>query len=677
MTFSKTVWMIVSFMIGLIGLRAVTITGYDAAVHDRFTGGFPLEPVPNVGGGFIGLGYDWSGVGWSTTTHASSSYKGFGLLSPVHFLAAQHYEHAPDLTQGVRVLTQEGVVASATPASISNLGQGVVLTAHSITAHDLAIGTLASPVAAPTTVARYAVLDLHAASGGNTLGNYSNLDLLLYGRSNTTNGSPRIGTTPVSQIAAVGSDPTQLVIVTTRNDVQLLGGDSGSPAFHGWTNPNGDKVLTVVGVNSAIDATNGFNYISFLGSTAAMAAANTVMVPVGFALRVDGNVSNTWVGSSSTSIGNRGAWGLNPRANAPSDKYVLFDAATAGNGRAVTVDSNVNLRGLYFKATVAEGDGFTFSGASTLTLGRGGITNYDEARQVINAALTLGDHQYWDVGSGGVTATAINTNGRLLEIAGEGTAIITGAVSGGGGLALTGQRLELSGTSTYTGGTWVHDGRLAVSGNIASSSGVVLAAAGELAGTGTVGVISGAGSVHPGASPGILTAEAVDPTDGLGFFFEFTQLGSPNYGDATASGNDVLRLTGGAPFLAPLSEANTLAIFLNVPGGLGLNDVLRGGFFLDLAVDFSASIGGTFAYYLADPAGTLTYDGTLYSLYEGGLSFLVQAVAETAVFASGTQDGFVMELTVIPEPSMVAMGVVAGMAAWWGRRRRLSSKALL
>jgi len=347
---------------------ALDVVGYTAAANDRFASGFPSAPVANSSSSFIGLDYDWSGVGWS----AADGTKGFGFLSPRHYLVAAHY-------------------------------------------------------------------------GGAT---------------------------------------------------------------------------TLV-------------------------------------LRIVGNPSNTWVGSASQSIGNRSAWGLSPPQNPPADRYVLFDAATAGGGRSVLVDSAANERGMFFKSTAATGDGFSFTGASTLTIGRGGIVNYDNARQTISAPITLGSSQYWDVGPGGVTAGAINTAGYLLEVAGSGTGILSGVVSGSGGLALSGSLLELSGSNTYSGGTWVHSGRLVVDGSITASSGVTVNAGGSLGGSGLVAALGGSGSIDPGGSPGILTAPSLDPTAGLGFNFEFTQVGPPTWGNPAASGNDVLRLQNiTTPFTAALSSAN-------------------------------------------------------------------------------------------------------------------------
>jgi hypothetical protein len=94
----------------------------------------------------------------------------------------------------------------------------------------------------------------------------------------------------------------------------------------------------------------------------------------------------------------------------------------------------LGLRGLSFKSTGSGTLGFTFSGTGTLTVGRGGITNYDTSRQTISSTIALGASQYWDVGPGGVTAAAINTGtaGYLLEIDGSGTARLNGAISGSG-----------------------------------------------------------------------------------------------------------------------------------------------------------------------------------------------------------------------------------------------------
>ena len=284
----------------------------------------------------------------------------------------------------------------------------------------------------------------------------------------------------------------------------------------------------------------------------------------------------------------------------------------------------------------------------------------------------------WDVGPGGVTAAAINTNGKLLEIAGSGTMRITGALSGTGGIALSGERLELTGSSSYTGGTWGHAGTLVVNGNIAASSGVALDAGAALGGTGRVSAISGAGSVGPGNSPGILTATSVNPTGGLDFAFEFGKTGAPVWATGTASGNDVLRLTAGMPITSAMTTSNAINVYLSVTS-LANGDTFQGGIFTDASADFLSSIqNASYTYYvLGNGAGTATtYNGQGYYLLDTSFwpafeEVLVSTVTvPSANFAGGTvTDGRVMQLTIVPEPGAIGLALLGAALAAAVRRK--------
>ena len=653
---------------------ALDVTNYSPTVNDRFTGGFPTNPTPNTSGSFVGSVYDWSGVGWSTTIYAASSYKGFGLLSPRHFLTAQHYENSSDLTQGVTIRGKDGTLATGTNTGIDNLGYGIVLTHKGVTAPDLAIGTLAAQVTAPANMARYAVLDLNDSSAAPTYANYTGLTALAYGRGAVTNGSPRAGTAIIDAAGTDTVDPTSSVALTLRSgtpSVQLVGGDSGSPFLVGWTNPAGAKELTVIGLNSSVRGS--YNIMSFLAIPGAMNAANAVMTPDGYSLRVQGNINATWTGSVNSSLWIVGNW-----SGTPVDQYGKFEAGGT-TPTAISVDNAATMRGLSFLGSGSAANGFTFSGAETITIGRGGLTNYSALRQTFSAGLVLGDHQYWDVGAGGVTAAAIDTNGKLFEIAGSSTARITGAVSGTGGLALSGHRLELSGSSSYTGGTWAHSGTLVVDGNIAASSGVALDAGAALGGSGRVSVISGAGMVGPGNSPGILTGASVSPSGGLDFAFEFTKTGAPIWATGTASGNDVLRLTAtSSPFTTALGSANAVDVYLSATS-LALGDTFQGGFFTDASASFLSSIqNASFTYYvLGNGAGTAkTYNGQGYYLLDTSFWPSYESVTVTTVsvasanFADGTvTNGQVMQLVVVPEPAALALAVLGVALAAAVRRK--------
>jgi hypothetical protein len=284
----------------------------------------------------------------------------------------------------------------------------------------------------------------------------------------------------------------------------------------------------------------------------------------------------------------------------------------------------------------------------------------------------------WEVGSTGVTAAAIDTNGKVLEITGDGTTRITGAVSGSGGLALSGQRLELAGSSSYSGATWAHAGTLVVDGTIAGSSGVVVDAGATLGGVGRVTTIAGAGTVGPGNSPGILTATSVNPAGGLDFNFEFGKTGSPIWATGSASGNDVLRLTSGsAPITSPLSAGNVVNVYLGVES-LALGTTFQGGFFTDASADFLTSIeNATFTYFvLGNGSGTATtYNGQGYYLLDTAFWSAFERVdvstvnVGTADFAGGgVTNGRVMQLMVVPEPDAAWLAVAVAAAAAVGRR---------
>ncbi len=647
MSDTKQLWLV--FLAGAAlcsSIRAETITGYNPTVNDRFSSGYPNTPVENSSPSFIAADYDLSGVGWAS----NDATKSFGFLSPVHYLAARHYGGAAT----INLLGNDGSVTSVNQASMENTGYGVFFSGETV--GDLSLGTATAPVPPAADVARYAVLDLNNSSTSNTPSNYVGEDVLVYGRGPNGNSSTRVGGTSISAVSVSGSSS---YFLTPRTDVQLEVGDSGSPVFVGWTNPNGDAELTVIGNNAAISNDNLYNVMNFLGTRQVMDSLNSLMTNDGYALRVVGNTSATWSGNFNGDIGTGLNWG---QVSAPSDTYVLFDAAAAST-TAVNVNTNANLRGLYFKATASESDGFIFGGGNTITVGRGGITNYDNARQVFNANLSLGDHQYWDTGDGGITATNIATNGRLLEIAGgSATNFINGVISGTGSLALTSGRLTLSGTSTYTGKTWVHRGALEVNGSIATSSEVAVEQGASVTGRGRVSAITGAGSVDPGNGVGILTASSVDGVGGLDFNFEFTELGSPDYGNAADSGNDVLRLTNSTPFVTSLDSDNVIRLFFNLGEALEYGDILRGGFFTDQQIDFFAQIeNATLQIYLAQLEGSIHYNGQAYELYDGPFTFNLQIVDETADFGEGDVEGSVLQVTAVPEPSisiLLAVGAV-------------------
>lgn len=228
---------------------------------------------------------------------------------------------------------------------------------------------------------------------------------------------------------------------------------------------------------------------------------------------------------------------------------------------------------------------------------------------------------------------------------------------------------------------------LSVNGSVAGS--VTVAAGAALGGSGVIGGgIGGDGLIGPGNSPGILTVMGtLAPTASTSFAFELTQ-SAPVWSDATASGNDVLRLTNGSPFASALQAGNVVNVYLDV-SSLAQGDSFLGGFFADDPLETAGLLGAgigaaTFRYYvMGNGLGAHVYNGAHYYAFDEyltanpglGLRDIVMSVVNvgSADFAGGTiTTGQITRFEVVPEPGSLALAgvglAVAALKAW--RRRR-------
>ena len=292
-----------------------------------------------------------------------------------------------------------------------------------------------------------------------------------------------------------------------------------------------------------------------------------------------------------------------------------------------------------------------------------------------------------------VTSTAaatldINVANGITKSYGNGTAANSGVITGAISLKKSGLGTQVLGdANTYTGTTTVDAGTLAVNGSLLNSGSVVVNQNGFLGGSGSVGAISGAGTVGPGNSPGILTATSVNPNAGTDFRFEFTAL-NPTYSSATASGNDLLRLTSNSsPFAGgSFGAGNIISIYLNnstITDSLlaGQNTSFSGGFFVDGTYGLAAALSpASFAYYttsaLLGTGSAVNYGGTDYYLLNSEIAAKT-TLSDTAVtgagFATGTATGTLLTFNAVPEPSaqsLLAFGMAALVAVRSLRRGR-------
>jgi fibronectin-binding autotransporter adhesin len=485
----------------------------------------------------------------------------------------------------------------------------------------------------------------------------------------------------------------------TASDYSILDLDSGRTFLLG-ANPlnfiaNGTEVNVASGAYldfssyNAIDATNTINFASGSGFTVRGYNGNptnvtleNAMLPTsgsfvvgaddvgggnitlthGVTLTGDLTIENSYQGGGGTTTVTMngaidGSGGLIVTSGYDGDPGILILGGANGYSGATTIkDGTVQIAStssLPTTTAVEEGGSGT---SGTLILGDAhgsvnatvaGLTSFEgstgnsiyngntgsSAPSSLNVNLASGTDTY-----NGTIGNNNSANGNNLSL----------TKSGAGTLALTG-------TSTYTGGTTVAGGKLAVNGSIAGDVSVAYGA--EVGGSGSIGgTISGAGAVGPGNSPGILTASAVNAAAGTSFNFEFTLAGtSPDYGDSSASGNDVLHLEGASPFTAALTAGNVINLYFSGAG------TYTGGFFVDGSANLATAIdSATFNYYIEDASGSVSYNGNNYELTSGSETTIA---AVNAGFADGSVSGTTEEFTAgaAPEPSTYAM-LLGGLA---------------
>ena len=236
------------------------------------------------------------------------------------------------------------------------------------------------------------------------------------------------------------------------------------------------------------------------------------------------------------------------------------------------------------------------SGSNALTLGASGVDMSAATQNVTISAstVTLGAAQSWNVTTGrSLTLTSsLNTNGNVLTFQGAGTSVVSGAVSGTGGLQMSGTGVvTLSGGNSYSGGTTVNSGT--VNYNTASSmgSGLITINGGTINNTSGTAVVSfnntqininGSFTYSGSASlelfaPVVLGATPTITVNGNGANGLLTLDGaiSGNFG-LTKAGAGSLVLTAANTFTGAVT-INAGVLSFNSPQGLGTGTVLNFG----------------------------------------------------------------------------------------------------
>ena len=88
-------------------------------------------------------------MGWA----GGDPTKGFGFITPKHYVVARHYGGAPTIT----LLSASGQLVTGTQASVTDTGYGFVQNGQTV--GDLSIGKLTASLPAAYGLPRYGVLD--------------------------------------------------------------------------------------------------------------------------------------------------------------------------------------------------------------------------------------------------------------------------------------------------------------------------------------------------------------------------------------------------------------------------------------------------------------------------------------------------------------------------------------
>lgn len=254
------------FLLGLgvfaAPLQALQLRGYQAAVHDRFTG-FPSAPVMNPG--FLHGAERFTGVGW----YVPDTRRQFTLVTPRHFLCATHF--LPVVGEAVRFVDSTGAVIERTVVAV------IPVPNDTSGNSDISVGKLDADL--PPTVTPLPWLNLaeeDAALGAR---------IMAFGRFARGGNGVLAG---LETLDETGISDTRCLYFIYRNasgdadDCWFEAGDSGSPCF---ATVNGMPAL--VGTNSAVGTDTGIvaNFSAFVPHYASkidaiLAVDGAAMTPV-------------------------------------------------------------------------------------------------------------------------------------------------------------------------------------------------------------------------------------------------------------------------------------------------------------------------------------------------------------------------------------------------------------
>jgi hypothetical protein len=247
---------VLAIMLGANISHGIIIRGPSTSDNNRFVGG----PGATENGSFQYNTYDFSGVGWATSTPSQS----ITLISDQHFLAANH--NKPTGTMSFRDTT--GVVHTYSVSGYTIISNAAYpsLSGNS----DLILGTLNTAVSA--NISYYSLLDPTLSPIGQ--------DTLIYGQNGRVGESSIVDVleAEVDHGGALGivqgvvTESKYVIAAGSPDDAYFTGGDSGGPSFI----VGNDNNLILSGVHWAQDSDDENQYLYDTYSSAYINQLNSV-----------------------------------------------------------------------------------------------------------------------------------------------------------------------------------------------------------------------------------------------------------------------------------------------------------------------------------------------------------------------------------------------------------------
>lgn len=374
----------------------------------------------------------------------------------------------------------------------------------------------------------------------------SSTSLILNGGTFATNGkNDSLNTLTIAASTTLdmgGFDANSIFQVSNLNSTSTA---SNVLSITNWTGSieggSGSQLISTGTVASTVLAT--INFTGYANGAYQIASTGEIVPGVIGGARYWDSTSSTWSGNSGGGYTKWNAPDGSTAGTIPNStgQVVVFGAVdAAGHGatltnsgaKTVTLSGTRTVGYIFFNSTYS-GENYTIDGGGqnlilrvTSSTGSAMITMSSTASNTISAAVSLSNSLLiTQNGTGTLALTgAITTGDNDITVDGTGKTLISGAFGGATTLTKTGTgTLTLSATNSYTGGTAINGGTVAVTGsrnlgatgNALSFDGGTLAANGTFSLSGTVTLNAGGGTFNVTNSAIITNSGAVGGTGDL------------------------------------------------------------------------------------------------------------------------------------------------------------------